>query len=63
MSADQNPDAVLDQSPDLAADQSPDLAVERVGGTMVITFNRPAVLNAFRDRTFQELRAALTEAE
>lgn len=42
---------------------TPDLTVTRAGSAMVLTFSRPEALNAFRDRTFQELRAALTEAE
>ncbi|TCO47369.1 enoyl-CoA hydratase/isomerase family protein [Actinocrispum wychmicini] len=39
-----------------------DLKVTREGTTTLITFDRPEVLNAFRDNTFTELHAALDEA-
>ncbi|MFI6817671.1 enoyl-CoA hydratase/isomerase family protein [Nonomuraea sp. NPDC050328] len=40
-----------------------DIVVRRHGTAAVITFDRPEVLNAFRDRTFAELATALDEAE
>ncbi|GAA3071130.1 enoyl-CoA hydratase/isomerase family protein [Streptosporangium carneum] len=40
-----------------------DIRTARHGAALVITFDRPEVLNAFRDRTFAELGAALDEAE
>ncbi|MEV7008595.1 enoyl-CoA hydratase-related protein [Streptosporangium sp. NPDC051022] len=40
-----------------------DIRTARSGATLVVTFDRPEVLNAFRDRTFAELGAALDEAE
>ncbi|MEV8632080.1 enoyl-CoA hydratase/isomerase family protein [Streptosporangium sp. NPDC051023] len=42
---------------------APDIRTARSGATLVITFDRPEVLNAFRDRTFAELGAALDAAE
>jgi enoyl-CoA hydratase/carnithine racemase len=39
-----------------------DLKVRHEGATMVITFDRPEVLNAFRDQTYRELVTALEEA-
>ncbi|TYK43990.1 enoyl-CoA hydratase/isomerase family protein [Actinomadura decatromicini] len=41
---------------------STDLRVRREGSTMVVAFDRPEVLNAFRQRTYGELVAALDEA-
>ncbi|TYB44944.1 enoyl-CoA hydratase/isomerase family protein [Actinomadura chibensis] len=41
---------------------STDLRVRRDGSTMVVTFDRPEALNAFRQRTYGELVAALDEA-
>ncbi|MFI6321980.1 enoyl-CoA hydratase/isomerase family protein [Nonomuraea sp. NPDC050556] len=39
-----------------------DLQVTRVGAAMVVRFNRPEVLNAFRDRSYHELVQALDTA-
>ncbi|WP_131736598.1 enoyl-CoA hydratase/isomerase family protein [Actinomadura roseirufa] len=41
---------------------STDLHVRRAGSALVVTFDRPEVLNAFRQRTYGELVAALDEA-
>ncbi|MFF4417854.1 enoyl-CoA hydratase/isomerase family protein [Streptosporangium sp. NPDC001559] len=52
-----------DSVKDTAEDTVRDIVTARHGAALVVTFDRPEVLNAFRDRTFAELGAALDEAE
>lgn len=42
---------------------SPDVVSRREGSVLVVTLARPGVLNAFRRATFDDLRAALADAE